>query len=115
MSEAVNLQKKLATFSELWSPRIVATLNDYDVMVVRVKDEFVWHSHPDTDDFFLVTAVNSTLNSGDARSHSGLAKCLLFPEERNIARWRVMERPRFYSSSRKEHQTPGTRKRQHAS
>jgi mannose-6-phosphate isomerase-like protein (cupin superfamily) len=54
MSEAVNLQEELASFSELWSPRIVATLNDYDVMVVRVRDEFVWHSHPETDDFFLV-------------------------------------------------------------
>ena len=54
MSEVVNLQQKLATFSEHWSPRIVASLNDYDVMVVRVQDAFVWHSHPDTDDFFLV-------------------------------------------------------------
>lgn len=53
-NNVVNLAEKLATFSEHWSPKIVAQLNDYDVMVVRVQGEFVWHSHPDTDDFFLV-------------------------------------------------------------
>ena len=53
-SEPVNLREKLDGFTEHWSPRIVATLNDYDVMVVRVEGEFVWHAHPETDDFFLV-------------------------------------------------------------
>ena len=52
--EAINLQEKLAKFSEHWSPRIVSSYNGNDVMVVKVKGEFVWHSHPETDDFFLV-------------------------------------------------------------
>ncbi len=50
----IDLSQKLATFSDHWSPRIVSTFNGYDVMVVKVKGEFVWHSHEDTDDFFLV-------------------------------------------------------------
>ena len=50
----VNLAEKLSTFSEHWSPRIVARYNGNDIMVVRVEGEFMWHSHPDTDDFFLV-------------------------------------------------------------
>lgn len=54
MQQPVNLSEKLAGFSERWSPRIVATMNDLDVMVVRVEGEFVWHQHPKTDDFFLV-------------------------------------------------------------
>jgi mannose-6-phosphate isomerase-like protein (cupin superfamily) len=54
MTGKINLADKLATFTEHWSPRTVAQLNDYDVMVVKVKDEFVWHKHDDTDDFFLV-------------------------------------------------------------
>ena len=54
MRDKVNLAEKLASFSEHWSPRTVARLNEYDVMVVRVEGEFVWHSHADTDDFFLV-------------------------------------------------------------
>ena len=50
----VNLAEKLGQFSEHWSPRIVAPYNGNDIMVVKVEGEFVWHSHPDTDDFFLV-------------------------------------------------------------
>ncbi|SNR33649.1 cupin domain-containing protein [Puniceibacterium sediminis] len=54
MDEAVNLAAKLSTFDETWSPRTVAEFNGHDVMVVKVEGEFKWHSHPDTDDFFLV-------------------------------------------------------------
>jgi mannose-6-phosphate isomerase-like protein (cupin superfamily) len=52
----VNLSDKLASFDARWSPRIVAAFNGHDVMVVKVEGEFVWHSHPDTDDLFLVLA-----------------------------------------------------------
>ena len=54
MSNAIDLAEKLSSFSEHWSPRTVARFNDCDVMVVKVKGEFVWHKHDDTDDFFLV-------------------------------------------------------------
>jgi len=54
MSEAIDLSEKLSTFAEHWSPRTVTQFNDCDVMVVKVKGEFVWHKHDDTDDFFLV-------------------------------------------------------------
>ena len=54
METAVNLEAKLAQFVERWAPRTVAQLNDYDIMVVKVQGEFVWHAHADTDDFFLV-------------------------------------------------------------
>src|SRR5262245_27207186 len=54
MADKINLAEKLAGFSEHWSPRIVAGLNDFDVMVVKVEGEFAWHKHDDTDDFFLV-------------------------------------------------------------
>ena len=54
MTGNINLAEKLATFSELWAPRTVAQFNGHDVMVVKLKGEFVWHKHDDTDDFFLV-------------------------------------------------------------
>ena len=50
----VNLAEKLASFSERWSPRVVASFNQNDIMVVRLDGEFIWHKHDDTDDFFLV-------------------------------------------------------------
>ena len=54
MNNPINLAQKLALFEERFSPRIVTTLNDYKIEVVKVEGEFVWHSHPETDDFFLV-------------------------------------------------------------
>ena len=54
MNDRIDLSEKLSTFSEHWSPRTVAQFNNCDVMVVKVKGEFIWHKHDDTDDFFLV-------------------------------------------------------------
>ncbi len=54
MSCAINLAEKLAAFQEHWSPKIVGDFNGHDLMVVKVQGEFVWHAHPDTDDFFMV-------------------------------------------------------------
>lgn len=50
----INLNQKLSLFTEHWSPKIVAQLNDYHLKVVKVQGEFVWHDHPDTDEVFLV-------------------------------------------------------------
>jgi len=52
--QAINLDQKLSTFDEHWKPRTVGQFNGHDLMVVKVKGEFVWHEHADTDDFFLV-------------------------------------------------------------
>jgi mannose-6-phosphate isomerase-like protein (cupin superfamily) len=52
--DKVNLGAKLGTFDAIFSPKIVARLNDYKIAVVKTKGEFVWHKHDDTDDFFLV-------------------------------------------------------------
>ncbi|MBK8509858.1 MAG: cupin domain-containing protein [Candidatus Competibacteraceae bacterium] len=51
---AINLAEKLTKFTEYWQPRTVGQFNGHDLMVVKVKGEFVWHKHEDTDDFFLV-------------------------------------------------------------
>ncbi len=53
-AEAVDLERKLSLFTEFWSPKVIARVNDYDVKVVKVKGEFVWHRHEDTDELFLV-------------------------------------------------------------
>jgi mannose-6-phosphate isomerase-like protein (cupin superfamily) len=53
-SHAVNIPAKLDSFADQWAPKIVASYNGNDICVVRVEGEFVWHSHADTDDFFLV-------------------------------------------------------------
>jgi len=52
--EAINLGLKLATFAQHWSPRVVAEMNNYQFKLVKMQGEFVWHSHEDTDEVFLV-------------------------------------------------------------
>ena len=52
--QPVDIAERLSLFSEHWSPKVVARLNDYDVKLVKIKGEFVWHSHDDTDELFLV-------------------------------------------------------------
>lgn len=54
MDQPVNLSNALRSFDEVYSPRIVTRMNDYDVRIAHVKGEHVWHVHEDTDEFFLV-------------------------------------------------------------
>jgi mannose-6-phosphate isomerase-like protein (cupin superfamily) len=70
---AVNLEQKLSMFAERWSPKVIAAFNGHDVMVVKVRGEFVWHSHPDTDDLFLVLKGNLTIQmrEGDVQLGPG--------------------------------------------
>lgn len=68
MHTAIDLQAKLATFEGHWQPRTVCEYNGHDVMVVKVQGEFHWHSHPDTDDFFLVLKGELTLDLEGGRS-----------------------------------------------
>ena len=67
MPTAIRLAEKLCAFSEHWSPKIIAQFNGHDVMVVKVQGEFVWHSHAETDDFFLVLKGNPPSSLGTAR------------------------------------------------
>ena len=80
MKDKVNLAQKLATFSEYWSPRTVAQFNDYDVMVVKVKDEFVWHKHDETDDFFLVIKGKLDIELRDRTVSLGPGEMYIVPK-----------------------------------
>jgi mannose-6-phosphate isomerase-like protein (cupin superfamily) len=54
MASKINLTEALATFDDIYSPRIVGRVNDYDIKVAHTKGEHVWHIHEQTDEFFLV-------------------------------------------------------------
>lgn len=53
-NEPIDLRAVLASFDDLWAPRIAARINDYDVRVAKVAGDFAWHRHDHTDEFFLV-------------------------------------------------------------
>lgn len=63
---AINLNEKLKQFSDHWHPRTVTEFNGHDIMVAKIKGEYHWHSHADTDDFFLVLSGSVTI-----RMHTG--------------------------------------------
>lgn len=65
MEEKVNLRTKLAAMQGHWEPRIVAKLNDYKVVVVKVEGDFVWHKHDETDDLFHVLRGHLTIQLRD--------------------------------------------------
>ncbi|WFR83447.1 cupin domain-containing protein [Arthrobacter sp. Y-9] len=52
--QSVNIDTVLGSFQELWSPRILTQVNDWDVRLAKVEGSFVWHTHPDTDELFIV-------------------------------------------------------------
>lgn len=52
--QSINLLHKVSLFSEQWNPKVVAEMNDYQFKVVRIAGDFIWHSHADTDEAFLV-------------------------------------------------------------
>jgi mannose-6-phosphate isomerase-like protein (cupin superfamily) len=78
--QAVNLSEKLSAFSDLWQPRTVGQFNGHDLMVVKVKGEFVWHEHADTDDFFLVLKGRITIQMKDGDVTLGRGELFVVPK-----------------------------------
>ena len=61
----INFANKLAKFSDLWSPKIVAQMNDYHFKLVKITGEFIWHDHPETDEVFIVIQGKMTIHLRD--------------------------------------------------
>ena len=61
----INLAERFSRFTEQWSPKVVARLNDYEIKIVRIQGEFVWHTHDDTGELFLVLAGELTIRLRD--------------------------------------------------
>ena len=78
-AQPINLADKLSQFNEHWSPRTVAEFNGHDVMVVKVKGEFVWHKHDDTDDFMMVLSGRLTIRMRDRDVELGPGELFVVP------------------------------------
>ena len=53
-SKKINIKQKFSKFSEYWSPKVLAKMNDYEFKIARIKGEFIWHNHTETDEVFIV-------------------------------------------------------------
>ena len=78
----MNLHAVLTTIEEPWSPLTVAVVNDYDARVVRVAGEFDWHSHPETDELFLVLSGAMTIEMAEGDVDLGAGDLYVVPKGR---------------------------------
>lgn len=63
--KSINIEEKFSLFQEFWSPKIIAGMNNYHIKIAKIKGEFVWHNHPDTDETFLVIKGQMQLHLKD--------------------------------------------------
>jgi mannose-6-phosphate isomerase-like protein (cupin superfamily) len=75
-----NLAEKLASFEGYWQPRVVGQFNGDDLMVVKVKGDFVWHTHDDTDDLFLVLKGRIAIRLRDGDVSLGAGELFVVPK-----------------------------------
>lgn len=71
----MNIKSALATFAELWSPRVIGNVNDYEVRIAKVEGEHLWHSHVDTDEFFLVLSGSFDISLRESAGERDVALC----------------------------------------
>jgi mannose-6-phosphate isomerase-like protein (cupin superfamily) len=78
-NQPIDLSEKLAAFTEHWSPKVVARLNDYEVKVAKLQGEFVWHHHEDSDELFLVLSGQLTIRMAAGDVHLGPGQLYVVP------------------------------------
>lgn len=79
MQQPINLSHKAGLIEQQWSPRVVAEMNDYQFKVVRLEGEFIWHSHPETDEAFLVLDGTLRIDLPDSCVHVAAGELYVVP------------------------------------
>ncbi len=79
-NQVVNFQKKLQLFPDHWSPKIIGQMNDYHIKLVKIKGEFVWHSHAETDEVFIVLAGTMKIHFRDGQATLNSGEMLIVPK-----------------------------------
>ncbi|MDV3351871.1 cupin domain-containing protein [Leptothoe sp. LEGE 181152] len=77
---ALNFQEKLAKFSDRWSPKVIAEMNDYQFKLVKLKGDFVWHDHKDTDEVFIVVNGHLTIEFRDGAVELSTGEMFVVPK-----------------------------------
>ncbi len=78
-TQAINFAAKLALFDDRWQPRVNAHMNDYQFKLVKIEGDFVWHSHADTDETFIVLAGRLRIDFRDGAMHLGPGEMYVVP------------------------------------
>ena len=78
-TQAINFAAKLALFDDRWQPGVIAQMNDYQFKLVKIEGDFVWHSHADTDETFIVLAGRLRIDFRDGAVHLGPGEMYVVP------------------------------------
>ncbi|HHO56635.1 MAG TPA: cupin domain-containing protein [Trueperaceae bacterium] len=78
--KAINFKEKLAKFNELWTPKVIAEMNDYQFKLVKVHNDFVWHKHNDTDEAFIVLEGQLTILFRNAKAELAAGEMFVVPK-----------------------------------
>lgn len=78
--EKVNLAEKFALFDERWSPKLVGSLDDYEIKLAKLEGEFVWHKHDEDDELFLVIGGQLLIDFRDRTIELGQGEFLVVPK-----------------------------------
>ena len=78
--EAINIQQKLGLFDDYGKPRVVAELNDYQFKLAKLKGDFIWHRHEDTDEAFLVIEGELRIDFRDGAVHLSAGEMYVVPK-----------------------------------
>ena len=79
-NKPINLADKLGLFTEHWSPKVIAKMNDYQFKLVKVQGDFVWHDHPDTDEAFIVLEGELRIDFRDGSVTIGAGEMHVVPK-----------------------------------
>ena len=78
--EAINFRKKFALFDEQWKPRVIAEMNDYQFKVVKLRGDFIWHDHKETDETFIVLEGDLRIDFRDGAVHISAGEMFVVPK-----------------------------------
>lgn len=77
---AINFAEKLGQIHEQWQPRVLAELNDYQIKIVRIEGDFIWHDHPETDEAFIVIEGSLRIDFRDGSVTVGPGEMFVVPK-----------------------------------
>ena len=80
MYQVINFEEKLGLITELWTPKIIAQMNDYHFKLAKIQGEFIWHQHENTDEVFIVLAGEMMLHFRDGSLRLGSGEMYVVPK-----------------------------------
>jgi mannose-6-phosphate isomerase-like protein (cupin superfamily) len=78
--QAINLNEKLSKFNDLWSPRVIGEMNDYQFKLIKMAGDFEWHSHPDTDKVFITLEGEMIIDFRDGQVKIPKGEMFILPK-----------------------------------